>query len=133
MDDRTRDRIAVARKVFRSMRDPEFAAKLTVRSVDGKRPVVIVLHDDSLGYLFDRVDDYGGSANVIVDFGASAMIISVTPDPPGTVGHADGGLHDDSPVEMLTLLLRNYGPQQCYRIRRAETRLVSEQELITTA
>ncbi|MBX6391806.1 MAG: hypothetical protein IRZ08_22930 [Frankia sp.] len=113
------------------MRDPKFAQKLTVRNEDGERPVVVVLPDDSLGYLFDRVENYGGSANVVVDFGASVMIIAVTPDPPGAVGHLGGGLHDDSPVEMLTLLLRKYGPQQCYRIRAAETRLVSEQELIT--
>ncbi|CAI7976216.1 hypothetical protein FRAHR75_230005 [Frankia sp. Hr75.2] len=131
MDELTRRRVAVARKIFQATSNPKFGVSLPIQAPDGERPVVVALREDSVGYVFDRVDDYGGSANVVVDLGLSIAIITVTPDPPGTASKASHPIHDDSPMEMLVVLLRDYGPQQCHRIRPdRETRLVGEQELI---
>jgi hypothetical protein len=131
MDERTRLRVAVARRIFRATSDPAFGKYLPVRMPDGERPIVIALRDDTVGYLFDRVDDYGGAANVIVDLGLTIGIITVTPDPPRAAVGSSHPLHDDAPVEMLFLLLKDFGPQQCHPIRPdRETQFVGERELI---
>jgi hypothetical protein len=133
MDERSRRRLAVARKVFGATRNPEFRDCLPVVDFSGERHIVIALRDDSLGYVFDRVDECGGAANIVVDLGISVAVIAVTPDSPDSPDDANASspLHDDAPTEMLLLLLRDYGPQRCRRLRpHMETRLVGERELI---
>jgi hypothetical protein len=136
MDERARRRLAVARKVCGATRNPEFRDCLPIVDSSGERHIVIALRDDSLGYVFDRVEECGGAANIVVDLGISVAVIAVTPDSPDAPDslddmNASSPLHDDAPTEMLLLLLRDYGPQRCRRLRpHMETRLVGERELI---
>ena len=118
MDARDMERTKLARQVARLLLDADFRGALVVRDEAGERPIVVVLADDTVKSMFARVDNAGGSANVLAKIDGRIAIISVFDE------HSPNGVHvpeedhcpvsPDTHVDMLvTYLKRQPGPVRC--------------------
>jgi hypothetical protein len=96
------------RAVLRELRHPDFRAAAQARDEQGQVPVVVALEDDTVGYVFDRAKDLGGSCSLAVptSYGTSYVDLKRQQGSAPVDAHQDRCVvHLDSEVGMLLDLL----------------------------
>ena len=118
VDDRSAARRSLARETMNLTRDPFFRDGVLVRNEVGQHTVLHALHDDELGYVFDRLGEATpGAANLIVRMADQSMEIVALYRTRGQAPteDADCPVTATSHVGMLVALLRQREgkPVQC--------------------
>lgn len=106
--DRSAARRSLAREVMKFTRDPFFRDGVLLKNDRGAHTLIHALHDDDLGYVFDRLKDAGGgAANLIVRMqdGEIEIVALVGAKGGATTDDADCPVTRSSHVGMLVQLL----------------------------
>lgn len=120
MDTRETERVALARKVFGSLRYQDFRSWLPHNDKGSNHPLLIVMHDDSVGRVLELVEHrYGGNAHAVSECPESGdmELVSFAQSPAGTpfgASDSDCPVHPEAEYGMLVNLLRiSTGPLRC--------------------
>lgn len=109
VDDRSAARRALVRRAMKDARDPFFRDGVLVRNESGSHTLIHALHDDELGYVFNRLRQATpGPANLVVLMGDDTVeyvALYGTTDPASTPD-ADCPVTERSHVAMLVHLLQ---------------------------
>ena len=123
MDDRDRRRALAAPAVSRTLRSPDFRGP-----AGGRQTIILVLADDTVGYMLDRLQDHGGTAVVAMVSSGTCKLAHLWPasDERLVVAQEDdvvADVHENTEVAMFFDYLAHVGTATV--VRRITARLVT--------
>jgi hypothetical protein len=118
MEVRDRARVQLTREVVRRLLDADFRSSLPEVAAGHDRKIIVVLPDDTVEYVFDRVAKVGGTASVLVGMNGRIGVFECAGEVPGTTAaqgeEEDCPVHPDTQADMLvTYLKRKSGFVRC--------------------
>jgi hypothetical protein len=138
--DRERERAKIAFRVAATLRSSEGRQALVVKNDAGEAPVVVVLRDDSIAFLIDRLHEHGDAGNVVVPTTSDTLaVLAMSVAPSGIDKHRRGEVLDCTPSSEIGMLLDAIETAESrhgvIRVTKSSELFVEEtvSELLTTA
>jgi hypothetical protein len=72
------ERASLARSIGRALLDPEFRAMLSVKGIEGDRPIYPARVEDEVGDVMRRLEDSGGAGNVVLRWENGLAVLTIS-------------------------------------------------------